>query len=79
MKPAYRVFVIESERGWGQRIDEEHRFRGDDALQNARAYVKEQNAKNNLPQVPDIYWYAEEPQLIDEDVELPNKRVIYHG
>jgi len=79
MKPAYRVYIIESERGWGQKVDEEHRFRGDNALQEAKLYVARENVKNNLPQVPSIYWYAQDPTLIDEDVEPTNPKVIYHG
>lgn len=54
----YRVDVIESERGWGQKIDDQVYF---DTLEEAKAYQKEVNSKNNLDYVPDIYWRAENP------------------
>ena len=67
MKPAYKVVIIESERGWGQRIDEVKLFRGEDAKKDADEFVKNYNADNNLPYVPDWYMYAQKPILIDED------------
>lgn len=58
----YRVDIIESERGWGQRIDETQYF---DTLAEAQQFVKRYNASNNLPQVPAWYMYAEDPVLVN--------------
>lgn len=49
------VEIIESERGWGQKVDEVKKF---DNLKEARAFVRKYNAKNNLPYTPDWYMYA---------------------
>lgn len=49
------VEIIESERGWGQRIDQTKQF---DSLPEAEKFVKEYNRKNNKPEVPDWYMYA---------------------
>lgn len=58
---AYRVDIIESERGWGSKIDETIYF---DNEAEARAYVKEYNDKYNPPLehgqgVPDWYMIAQ--------------------
>lgn len=60
----WAVDVIESERGWGQKVDETKLF---PSFEEAVAFVKTTNAKNNLPVVPDIYWRAEEPYLVEVD------------
>jgi hypothetical protein len=54
---SYRVDIIESERGWGQKLDESIYFdNADEALQ----YAEEYNRKhNNLDYVPDWYMRAE--------------------
>lgn len=52
----FKVALIESERGWGQRIDEIEEY---DTYEEAVARIKEVNAKNNLSYVPDWYMYAE--------------------
>lgn len=58
------VHIIESERGWGQKVDDRYFFRdGDKAFE----FRSEFNSKNNQTQVPDIYWYAEEPYHVPED------------
>lgn len=54
----WRVDVIESERGWGQRVDETIMY---DNKEEAEAFVKKFNAKNNLSYVPDYYEYATTP------------------
>lgn len=54
----FRVDIIESERGWGQKIDETKYF--DDATE-AYKFVEDFNSKNNLPYVPDWYMYATAP------------------
>lgn len=53
------VYLIESERGWGQRVDETLEFEDYDT---ALDYVKKFNAKNNLDRVPDWYMYATAPE-----------------
>ena len=57
----FKVVVIESERGWGQKIDEIVEF---DSAEKAWAYHDHINNQNNLDSAPDIYWRAEEPQRI---------------
>lgn len=50
------IQMIESERGWGQRVDEELEF---DTKEEADKYADEYNAKyNNQARVPDWYIYA---------------------
>lgn len=61
-KGVWVVDLIESERGWGQRVDESVEFND---KTKAEAYVKEFNAKNNLPTVPDWYMYATDPRWLD--------------
>lgn len=50
------VHIIESERGWGQKIDERMEF---DTIKEAEDFVKQYNSRNNEPNVPDWYMYAE--------------------
>lgn len=52
----FKVNIIESERGWGQKIDEVKEF---DDYEKAVDFIKTENAKNDKDEVPDIYWYAE--------------------
>ena len=55
-KPAYRVDIIESERGWGHKIEETVLF---DTEQHALDYVKKFNALNPvLTHTPDWYMLA---------------------
>lgn len=54
--PAHRVDIIESERGWGQKIDETIYF---DNEPEAREYVRQYNRRNTAKEVPDWYMYAE--------------------
>jgi hypothetical protein len=50
------VLIIESERGWGQRVDEIIEF---ETRELAEEYAKNYNAKyNNEPEVPGWYMYA---------------------
>jgi hypothetical protein len=63
----YRVLIIESELGWGQRIDSHKDF---DDPDEANRFVKKYNAENKKTKVvPDIYWYAEQPKLVDRNWE----------
>ncbi len=58
VKKPWKVDVIESERGWGSKVDETHEF---ETKELADKFMLETNAKNNLPYTPDIYWYATLP------------------
>jgi hypothetical protein len=54
---AFRVDIIESERGWGQKLDETIYF---DNEAEARQYVIDYNLKyNTATEVPDWYMRAE--------------------
>lgn len=62
-----KVEIIESERGWGQRVDQVKEFATRDA---ANRFVKEYNAYNNLPVVPDWYMYARiAPDSTEETIQ----------
>lgn len=60
------VYLIESERGWGQRVDDVREF---DNHETALAYVREFNSKNDLDYVPDWYMYATEPAWREDKVK----------
>lgn len=49
------VHIIESEAGWGQRIDERREF---DTVEQAEAFVTQFNEPNNEARVPSWYMYA---------------------
>lgn len=51
----YRVDIIESERGWGQKVDEIKYF---DSAESALAFCKEYNKVNNQSVTPDWYMVA---------------------
>jgi hypothetical protein len=53
---AYRVDLIEHERGWGSKVDEVLYF---DNEAEAREYARSFNAKNTAKEVPDWYMIAE--------------------
>jgi hypothetical protein len=54
---AYRVDIIESERGWGSKVDEVKYF---DTEESALAFCKEYNDKYNPPgPAPDWYMIAQ--------------------
>lgn len=55
MSNKVNVHIIESERGWGQRVDEVKEF---DTLEQAEEFVKDFNAENDKDYVPDWYMYA---------------------
>lgn len=57
----WKLYIMESERGWGQRLDEVKKFDSYDA---AEEYKKEFNSKNNLDHVPDWYMYADGPYAV---------------
>lgn len=80
----YRVDIIESERGWGQRNEGKYYFSGKNALEKAKEYVKNYNDKelennNKLYGVghraPEVYWFAEDPRLVpDEEAPKPKPK-----
>ncbi len=65
MRVKYRVNIIESEAGWGQKIDG---FRDFDSFEEADTYYKDYNNQIKSEQsVPSIYWFATKPELVDLD------------
>lgn len=51
-----KVLIIESERGWGQRVDETKEF---DNPEEAETFVREYNREYNRPgATPDWYIFA---------------------
>lgn len=56
MPKSYRVNIIESERGWGSKIDETKYF---DSEEDAKAFVEKYNSKNPPGPAPDWYMQAE--------------------
>lgn len=57
---ATKTAVIESERGWGSKIDD---WMICQSLEDAKTFEKEFNSKNNESTVPDWYMYAESEHL----------------
>ena len=57
----FRVVIMESERGWGLRIDEVKMF---ETLEEAKAYRKKFNSHNDKPSAPDWYMYATQPEEV---------------
>lgn len=53
-----KVYIIESEIGWGQKIDEVKTFQ---TYEEAEKYCREYNSKHNPPsnKAPDWYMYAQ--------------------
>ena len=58
---AYRVDVIESERGWGQKVDEVKYFT---TQEEARDFCSKFNAQNTETYVPDWYMRADYVGLV---------------
>lgn len=55
-RPMHKVTIIESERGWGSKVDDVKYF---DTKENALAFCVEFNKCNTGTVVPDWYMYAE--------------------
>ncbi len=53
---AYRVDIVEHERGWGSKIDETLYFDNEDQ---ARFYAETFNTRNTAKTAPDWYMVAE--------------------
>ncbi len=63
----WKVQIIESERGWGQRVDETLEF---NTFEEAKAHQKKFNKPNEedyakTKYVPDWYMYATEPYYVE--------------
>lgn len=58
----FAVTIIESERGWGQKVDEIRYF---DSADVAYKFVEEFNSKNNAIAVPDWYMMAQVPVRVE--------------
>jgi hypothetical protein len=58
---AYRVDVIERERGWGSKIDDTLYF---DNETEAKEYCRQFNARNTATTAPDWYMVAEYRGLV---------------
>lgn len=77
---AVRIPVIESERGWGRRIDDHMVCL---SVEDAMEFKKEFNAKNTAEATPDWYMVVEgEPETIEltnsQMVQLRHKKRIWH-
>lgn len=59
----WKVDIIESERGWGQRLDSRKEFQ---SYEEAMQFVVKFNAENNKPVVPDWYMRAGKPYQCEE-------------
>jgi hypothetical protein len=57
----YRVDIIESERGWGQKVDEVKYF---DNFDEASNFVKNYNSANPPGPAPDWYMMASGPHKV---------------
>lgn len=57
----WQVDIIESESGWGQKLDSQKFF---DDEKKALAFVVKYNKKNNLNHVPAWYMRANPPQKV---------------
>ncbi len=54
----WKVTIIESEAGWGQKVDGVNYFRTKEA---ADKFVEKHNGTNTEEKTPGIYWRAERP------------------
>lgn len=59
----FKVVIIESERGWGQKIDSVKHFTSADE---AWDFVDDFNKDNNKTEVPDWYMKALDPVMVRE-------------
>lgn len=57
----WKVDIIESERGWGQKVDGTKYFETKDL---ADLFCAEYNKRNNEKTVPDWYMYASNPREV---------------
>ena len=59
----FKVVLIESERGWGQRVDDVIYFNN---IDRADEYIKDFNKDNTLDVAPDWYMVAQGPEFVRE-------------
>jgi len=71
MKKKHAVIIIESERGWGQRVDETRLF---DTKQEAEAFCHKFNSSNTEPTAPDWYMRADYAGLAEADEKAPEEK-----
>lgn len=57
----WRVTVIESERGWGQKVDMYRRFATEEE---EKAWQREFNSANTSKTAPDWYMQAQDPRHV---------------
>lgn len=60
----WKVTIIESERGWGQKVDEVKSF---PSFEEAKEFQMNHNVQNNKSETPDIYWVAKDPHYVSDD------------
>jgi hypothetical protein len=63
----YKVACIESERGWGQKVDENRYFT---TKEEADEFVKNYNKDNTSVSTPDWYMYATAPTTVQIENDL---------
>ena len=68
----WKVTIIESERGWGQKVDEVCEFK---SYEDAKIFQLEFNKQNDKDYVPDWYMVAKDPVFdsTEVDKQLKNK------
>lgn len=64
IRAVYRVYITEYGRGWGQRTDGHRDFY---SKSKAELFVDDYNKDLGKSPVPDVYWKASKPILIDLD------------
>jgi hypothetical protein len=62
MGSVYRVDIIESERGWGRKVDEQKFF---DNYEEAESFMEKYNADLPPGPAPDWYMQAEGPYKVN--------------
>ena len=72
----YTAVIIESERGWGQRVDGTKEFKSEKKRDN---FIQKFNSKNNEPVTPDWYMYAREGENIIRRPRKKAKRKLKRG
>lgn len=69
----WKVTIIESERGWGQKVDEVKEF---NSYEDAKKFHMEFNKENTATVVPDWYMAALEPVFDSTEVD---KKLRYNS
>jgi len=62
----WKVAIIESERGWGQKVDEVREFK---SYEDAKIFQLEFNKQNDKDCVPDWYMVAKDPVFDSTEVD----------